>query len=176
MPRPLRVLEGLRHRGKRRPVTFGYAMPNAGCPHLDPGGGPFKPGFGLSGRVCGTRHFRRSHPEGPRFHQRAEGSRAHRNCRPGSKWATFPVGDSIGLAYNYMMQISLEPNLEARLNQIASEAGKAANQVVEELVANYIDHDAWFKQEVNKGLLSLDAGKFLSHDDVRRRIDQILGS
>jgi len=74
------------------------------------------------------------------------------------------------------MQISVEPNLEARLNQIASEAGKAANQVVEELVANYIDHDAWFKQEVNKGLLSLDAGNFLAHDDVRRRIDQILGS
>jgi predicted transcriptional regulator len=74
------------------------------------------------------------------------------------------------------MQISLEPNLEARLNEIASEAGKAANQVVEELVANYIDHDAWFKREVNKGLLSLDTGKFLSHDDVRRRIDQILGS
>lgn len=74
------------------------------------------------------------------------------------------------------MQISLEPNLEARLNQIASESGKAANQVVEELVANYIDHDAWFKQEVNKGLLSLDAGKFVSHDDVRRQIDRILAS
>jgi len=118
-----------------------------------------------------------SHPDGPRFLQRAEGSRAHRNRCPGSNCtATFPVGDSISLAYNYMMQISLEPNLEARLNQIASEAGKAANQVVEELVANYIDHDAWFKQEVNKGLLSLDTGKFVSHDDVRRRIDQILGS
>jgi predicted DNA-binding protein len=37
------------------------------------------------------------------------------------------------------MQIPLEPNLEARLNQIASEAGKAANQVVEELVPNYIE-------------------------------------
>jgi predicted transcriptional regulator len=91
---------------------------------------------------------------------------------PGS----FMIGNLIGNAYNYIMQISLEPDLEARLNQIASEAGKAANQVVEELVANYIGHDAWFKQEVNKGLLSLDAGKFLAHDDVRRRIDQILGS
>jgi predicted transcriptional regulator len=72
------------------------------------------------------------------------------------------------------MQISLEPDLEARLSQIASEAGKAANQVVEELVANYVDHDAWFKQEVNKGILSLDAGKSVSHPGVRRRIDQIL--
>jgi predicted transcriptional regulator len=52
-----------------------------------------------------------------------------------------------------MMQISLEPNLDAWLNRIASEAGKAGNQVVEELAANYIDHDTWFKQEVNRGLL-----------------------
>jgi predicted transcriptional regulator len=74
------------------------------------------------------------------------------------------------------MQISLEPSLEARLKQIASEAGKAANQVVEELVANYIDHDAWFKQEVNKGLASLDAGKSVSQDDVRRQIDRIVAS
>ena len=59
------------------------------------------------------------------------------------------------------MQISLEPDQEARLNQIASEAGKAANQVVEELIANYVDQDTWFKREVNEGLLSLDAGKFL---------------
>lgn len=74
------------------------------------------------------------------------------------------------------MEISLEPNLEARLNQIACEAGKAANQLVEELVANYIDHDSWFKQEVSKGLHSLDAGKFVTHDDVRRQIDGILAS
>jgi len=47
---------------------------------------------------------------------------------------------------------------------------------VEELVANYVDHDAWFKREVNKGLASLDAGKFVSHDDVRRQIDRILAS
>jgi predicted transcriptional regulator len=88
----------------------------------------------------------------------------------------FPVGDPSSLAYNCFMQISLEPSLEARLKQIASEAGKAANQVVEELVANYIDHDAWFKQEVNKGLASLDAGKSVSQDDVRRQIDRIVAS
>ncbi len=90
--------------------------------------------------------------------------------------ASFPVGDWTGLAYNCTMQISLEPDLEARLNRIASEAGKPATQVVEELVSNYIDHDCWFKQEVSKGLLSLDAGRFLSHDDVRRKIDRILAS
>jgi predicted transcriptional regulator len=72
------------------------------------------------------------------------------------------------------MEISLEPEVEARLARIASEAGKPANEVVRELVANYLDHDEWFKQEVQKGLDSLDSGKFVSHEEVGRRIEQIL--
>lgn len=74
------------------------------------------------------------------------------------------------------MEISLAPELEARLARIASEAGKATNQIVQELVANYVDHDEWFKREVQKGLDSLDSGKFVSHEDVGRRIERILRS
>jgi predicted transcriptional regulator len=72
------------------------------------------------------------------------------------------------------MEISLAPELEARLSRIASEAGKAAKQVVEELVSDYLDHDEWFRREVKKGLASLDDGKFVSHEDVGRRIERIL--
>ena len=68
------------------------------------------------------------------------------------------------------MEISLAPELEARLTRIASEAGKAASQVVQELVADYLDHDEWFKGEVQKGLASLDSGKVVSHEEVGRRI------
>ena len=76
--------------------------------------------------------------------------------------------------YNKDMEISLAPELEAKLNRIASEAGKGANQVVQELVANYIDHDEWFKREVKKGLSSLDDGKSVSHEEVRRQMERIL--
>ncbi|MGA9510147.1 MAG: hypothetical protein WBV55_16130 [Candidatus Sulfotelmatobacter sp.] len=71
------------------------------------------------------------------------------------------------------MEISLAPELEASLVRIASEAGKA-NQVVEELVADYLRHDEWFKRGVQKGLASLDAGKFVSHEEVGRQIERIL--
>ncbi len=74
------------------------------------------------------------------------------------------------------MEISLAPELEARLTRIASEAGKAANQVVQELVAEYLDHDEWFKREVQKGVASLDSGKFVSHEEVGRRMERILES
>ena len=74
------------------------------------------------------------------------------------------------------MEISLTPEAEARLAQIASEEGKGAGQVVQELVANYLDHDEWFRREVQKGLASLDAGKFVSHEEVDRQMERILKS
>jgi predicted transcriptional regulator len=74
------------------------------------------------------------------------------------------------------MEISLAPEIEARLTSIASEAGKAADQVVQELVADYLDHAEWFKREVQQGLASLDDGKFVSHEEVGRRMERILGS
>ena len=80
------------------------------------------------------------------------------------------------LTYNSCMEISLAPEVEARLARIASEEGKAANQVVQELVASYLDHDEWFRREVQKGLASLDGGKSVSHEEVGRQIERILGS
>jgi predicted transcriptional regulator len=79
-------------------------------------------------------------------------------------------------AYNKRMEISFAPELEAKLNRIASQAGKGPDEVVRELVASYLDHDEWFRQEVGKGLAFLDHGKTVSHEDVRRQMDRILGS
>jgi predicted transcriptional regulator len=70
------------------------------------------------------------------------------------------------------MEVSLTPEVEARLAQIASEEGKGAGQVVQELVTNYLDHDEWFRREVQKGLASLDAGRFVSHEEVRRQMER----
>ncbi len=79
-------------------------------------------------------------------------------------------------AYNGHMEISLAPELEAKLNRIASQAGKGPDEIVRELVASYLDHEEWFRQEVGKGLASLDQGKTVSPEDVRRQMDRILGS
>ena len=45
------------------------------------------------------------------------------------------------------MEVSLAPELEAKLRQTASQPGKGAEQVVQELVANYFDHEEWFRRE-----------------------------
>ncbi len=74
------------------------------------------------------------------------------------------------------MEIFFSPELEAKLNRIASQTGKGASQVVQELVANNLDHNEWFRQEVEKGLASLDQGKSVSHEEVRRQVERILSS
>ncbi len=79
-------------------------------------------------------------------------------------------------AYNSRMEISFAPELEAKLSRIASQTGKGPDEVVRELVASYLDHDEWFRQEVGKGLASLDDGKAVSHEELRRQMDRILGS
>ncbi len=74
------------------------------------------------------------------------------------------------------MEISLTPDAEERLNQLASQAGKGKEQVVQELIANYLEHDEWFRQEVAKGLASLDRGESVPHDEVGRRMERRLRS
>jgi predicted transcriptional regulator len=74
------------------------------------------------------------------------------------------------------MELSLTPELESKLNEIASETGKAANQLVQELGASYLDYADWFKQEVGKGLASLDSGKSVSNEEVGQEMERILGS
>jgi predicted transcriptional regulator len=89
-------------------------------------------------------------------------------------WPPIRIGHSNFSAYNSPMEISLTPELEEKLARIASEAGKGANQVVQELVKDYLDHDEWFRREVQRGLTSLDDGKFVSHEEVGRQLERIL--
>ena len=78
--------------------------------------------------------------------------------------------------YNERMEIPFAPDLEAKLNRIAAQTGKGPDQVVRELVASYLDYDEWFRKEVGKGIASLESGKSVSHEEVRRRMKRIPGS
>ena len=72
------------------------------------------------------------------------------------------------------MEIPLAPELEAKLQKVASQAGKGVSQVVGELVAKYLDYDQWFRQQVEQGLASLEQNKSLSQEEVRERIQPFL--
>lgn len=70
------------------------------------------------------------------------------------------------------MDLHIPPELEARLNQIAAETGRNANQVALELLGGSVEHDEWFRREVEAGRTSAREGRLLDHSEVASRIEQ----
>lgn len=46
------------------------------------------------------------------------------------------------------------------------------DQVALDLLGSSVDHDEWFRREVEKGRLSARKDRLLDHDDVASRMDQ----
>ncbi len=72
------------------------------------------------------------------------------------------------------MEVHLSPELQAKVDRAAAENKSGAEEYVKQLVEHYVDHDAWFRQQVTKGLDQLDRGEFLTHEEVGARIDQTI--
>jgi predicted transcriptional regulator len=72
------------------------------------------------------------------------------------------------------MEVPLTPDLDHKLQRVASQTGRTVTQIVQELVAKYLEHDEWFRSEVEMGLVSLDRGEFVSDEELKNRIDRIL--
>jgi predicted transcriptional regulator len=49
------------------------------------------------------------------------------------------------------MNLQVPPELEAKLTRLAAETGRTADQVALDLLASSVDHDEWFRAEVEKG-------------------------
>lgn len=48
-----------------------------------------------------------------------------------------------------------------------------ADEYVQQLVENYVDHNVWFRQKVTAGLAQLDRGEFLSREEVGSRLQKM---
>lgn len=70
------------------------------------------------------------------------------------------------------MDLQVPPELEARLNRLAAQTGRTIDQVALDLLANSVEHDEWFRSEVEKGRLSAREGRLLDHQQVRSRINE----
>ncbi|MGB2899054.1 MAG: hypothetical protein WBB89_07305 [Candidatus Acidiferrum sp.] len=65
----------------------------------------------------------------------------------------------------------LSAELQAKVERAAAENKSGAEEYVKQLVEHYVDHDAWFRQQVTRGLAQLDRGEFVTHEEVGDRID-----
>ena len=86
--------------------------------------------------------------------------------------AIVPVDRTFDAPYAGFMNLQVPPELEARLTRLATETGRSVDQVALDLLASSIDHDEWFRSEVEKGRASAREGRLLEHDDVVARMDR----
>ena len=69
------------------------------------------------------------------------------------------------------MNLHVPPELEAKLTRLATETGRTVHQVALDLLASSVDHDEWFRAEVEKGRIAASEGSLLEHDDVAARMN-----
>jgi predicted transcriptional regulator len=65
------------------------------------------------------------------------------------------------------MEIHLNPELQPRINRAARENDIGPAEYVRQVV------DVWYREQVKKGLDQLERGKFMSHEEVGARIEQM---
>lgn len=70
------------------------------------------------------------------------------------------------------MELHVPPELAAKLNRLAEGTGRNAEQLALDLLATSVEHDEWFRREVEKGRLSAQEGRLLDRDELLARIDE----
>ena len=71
------------------------------------------------------------------------------------------------------MEVHFTPELQAKLESLAAEDQRGADEYVQQLVESYVDHDAWVRQKVKASVGQLDRGEFLTHDEVGARLQKM---
>jgi predicted transcriptional regulator len=74
------------------------------------------------------------------------------------------------------MEVHFSPDVETRLQQVASANGKNAEQLVKDTVARMLENQARFVAGVQRGIEQADRGEFVEHQKVLNRIDRLLRS
>jgi predicted transcriptional regulator len=72
--------------------------------------------------------------------------------------------------------VQFPPELQAKLDRVAAENHRGADEYLQQLVENYLDYDAWFRQKVTASLDQLDHGEFLAHEEVGARLEKMFVS
>jgi predicted transcriptional regulator len=74
------------------------------------------------------------------------------------------------------MEVHFSPDVETRLQRVASASGKYAEQLVKDTIARRLDNQAHFIPGVQRSLEQADRGEFLEHKDALERINRLLHS
>jgi len=77
-------------------------------------------------------------------------------------------------AYTGAMEIELSPELQAKLDRIASQQGRDSKSLVHEAVERLVGYDEWFLRQVEIGLAQADRGELLEDNEVAARMENLI--
>jgi predicted transcriptional regulator len=77
-------------------------------------------------------------------------------------------------AYTGAMEIELSPELQAKLERIASQQGRDTKSLVNEAVERLVGYDEWFLRQVEIGLAQIDRGGLLEDSEVAARMENLI--
>ena len=72
------------------------------------------------------------------------------------------------------MEVRLQPEKEARLAQIAAQRGLKTDELARQVLSPYLEDDTRFIEAVNIGLAAVERGDFVEHEEVGKKLKQIL--
>jgi predicted transcriptional regulator len=72
------------------------------------------------------------------------------------------------------MELHLQPEKEAQLAEIAAQKGLDPDELARQVLSRYLEDDTHFIEAVNIGLAAADRGDFVEHEEVGKKLKQIL--
>lgn len=72
------------------------------------------------------------------------------------------------------MEVRLQPEKEAQLAQIAAQRGLKTDELAQQVLSRYLEDDEHFVEAVNIGLAAAERGDFVDHEEVGKKLKQIL--
>jgi predicted transcriptional regulator len=72
------------------------------------------------------------------------------------------------------MEVPLQPEKEAQLAEIAAQRGLKTDELAQQVLSHYLEDDSRFIQAVNIGLAAAERGDFVEHEEVGKKLKQIL--
>ena len=72
------------------------------------------------------------------------------------------------------MEVRFTAELEAKLADAAARRGRTPDELVQDLIASHFDEEARFIAAVQRGEAALDAGDYLTHEQVGERLHRFL--
>jgi predicted transcriptional regulator len=71
--------------------------------------------------------------------------------------------------------MGVNPDLQAKLAELASQQGKDTEELVVDVVERMVNHDQWFFRGMEKGESAADRVELVDHDDAQKMIDRRYG-